>query len=87
MQYRRAKRPGATYFFTVVAYQRQILFGQPETVELLRTAFRTVKSKFPFLIDAIVVLPEYLHCIWTLPKEDANFSTRWRLIKSEFSRY
>jgi len=52
MQYRRAKNPGATYFFTVVTYQRQKIFHISETVDLLRTAFRTVKSKFPFTIDA-----------------------------------
>ena len=86
MQYRRAKNSGATYFFTVVTYQRQKIFHISETVDLLRTAFRAVKSKFPFTIDAIVVLPDHLHCIWTLPEDDANFSTRWRLIKSEFSR-
>ncbi len=87
MQYRRAKTAGATYFFTVVTYQRQALFREPETVDLLRTAFRTIKTRLPFTIDAIVVLPDHLHCIWTLPEGNANFSTRWRLIKSEFSRH
>jgi putative transposase len=55
-------------------------------VDLLRLAFRTVKAKFPFTIDAIVVLPDHLHCIWTLPERDADFSKHWRLIKSDFSR-
>ncbi|NJL38970.1 MAG: transposase [Leptolyngbyaceae cyanobacterium SM1_4_3] len=87
MQYRRAKTAGATYFFTVVTYQRQRLFHQPEMVDLLRSAFRTVKARFPFAIDAIVVLPDHLHCLWTLPEGDADFSKRWRLIKSEFSRH
>lgn len=87
MYYRRAKTPGATYFFTVVTYQRQTLFHTPQTVDLLRATFRAVKTKHPFTIDAMVVLPDHLHCIWTLPQADADFSTRWRLIKSEFSRY
>lgn len=86
MQYRRAKTPGATYFFTVVTYQRQLLFHTPETIDLLRNAFRNVKAKFPFTIDAIVVLPNHLHCIWTLPEGDADFSSRWRRIEGEFSR-
>jgi putative transposase len=86
MQYRRAKVPGATYFFTVVTYQRQRLFDAPEVVELLRESFRVVKQRHPFTIEAMVVLPDHLHCIWTLPQEDADFSMRWRLIKSEFSR-
>ncbi|MFG6104478.1 transposase [Leptolyngbyaceae cyanobacterium CCMR0082] len=87
MQYRRSRREGGTYFFTVVTYNRQQLFDTPEMVELLRESFRTVKQRHPFTIDAIVVLPDHLHCLWTLPKGDANFSTRWRLIKSEFSRH
>jgi putative transposase len=87
MHYRRAKTPGATYFFTIVTHQRQALLCDPQTVDLLRTSFRTVKVKHPFTIDAIVVLPDHLHCIWTLPEADADFSTRWRLIKAEFSRH
>jgi putative transposase len=86
MDYRRATTPGATYFFTVVTNQRQPIFQHLETIELLRQAFRTVKQKHPFSLDAIVVLPDHLHCIWTLPSGDADFSTRWRLIKGEFSR-
>ncbi|MEQ9354581.1 REP-associated tyrosine transposase [Coleofasciculus chthonoplastes] len=86
MQYRRAKTPGATYFFTVVTYQRQTIFDDGEMVELLRQCFRVVKQRHPFVIEAMVVLREHLHCIWTLPDNDANFSMRWRLIKTEFSR-
>lgn len=86
MHYRRAKTPGATYFFTLVTYQRQNLFHTPETIAYLRQVFRTVKDNHPFTIEAIVVLPNHLHCIWTLPPDDADFSKRWRLIKSTFSR-
>ena len=86
VQYRRAKIPGATYFFTVVTYNRQHLFQSDETVQLLRQAIYTVKQRYPFNIDAIVLLPDHLHCIWTLPDGDADFSTRWRLIKTDFSR-
>lgn len=53
----------------------------------LREAFHTVKQRHPFNIDAIVVLPDHLHCIWTLPNGDADFSTHWRLIKTYFSRH
>lgn len=59
---------------------------QPENIDLLRKAFRYVMQKHPFEINAIVILPDHLHTIWTLPKNDADFSTRWRLIKSYFSR-
>jgi putative transposase len=57
-----------------------------ENIDVLRDAFRTVRKERPFSIDAIVVLPEHLHCIWTLPEGDADFSTRWRLIKAQFAR-
>jgi putative transposase len=87
MEYRRATTPGATYFFTVVTYNRQRLFEHPDTVQLLRAAFHHVKQRHPFTLDAMVVLPDHLHCLWTLPFDDANFSTRWRLIKAEFSRH
>lgn len=78
--------PGATYFFTVVTYRRQAVFDTPETISLLRDALRVVKTNHPFSIEAIAVLPNHLHCIWTLPSGDADFSTQWRLIKSTFSR-
>ena len=82
MQYRRSKTKGATYFFTLVTHNRRQILCQPENVDLLRGAFRYVMQKHPFKIDAIVILPDHLHCIWTLPEGDADFSTRWRLIKS-----
>ena len=87
MHYRHAKIPGAIYFFTVVTYNRQHLFKHPETIQLLRQSFHTVKQQHPFDIEAIVVLTDHLHCLWTLPTGDANFSTRWRLIKSHFTRH
>ena len=86
MRYRRARLKGGTYFFTVVTHRRIKIFAQSDNVELLRQAFKKVKERHPFKIDAFVLLPDHLHCIWTLPQGDADFSTRWRLIKSDFSR-
>ncbi len=86
MQYRRAKSPGSSYFFTLVTHNRRSILCESENIELLRDSFRRVIQQHPFKIDAIVILPNHIHCIWTLPKEDADFSTRWRLIKSWFSR-
>jgi putative transposase len=87
MNYRRAKTAGGTFFFTVVTHNRRPFLCVPENIVLLRQAFRYAMSNHPFTIDAIVVLPEHLHCLWTLPVGDADFSTRWRLIKSHFSRH
>jgi len=58
-----------------------------ESVDVLHNAFRTVRQSRPFEIDAIVVNPDHLHCIWTLPPDDADFSTRWRLIKTCFPKH
>ena len=87
MQYRRTYIPGGCYFFTVVTHNRQHLFNNDETIEILRNAFRNVRSKHPFEINAIVILPDHIHCIWTLPPDDTNFSTRWRLIKTWFTKH
>jgi putative transposase len=84
--YRRNFVPGGSFFFTVnLADRRSRLLT--EKIDLLRSAFRYVALHHPFSIDAVVVLPEHLHCIWTLPPGDADFATRWRLIKTEFSRH
>ena len=85
--YRRVYIPGGTFFFTVVTYNRGRFLCLPENIDLLRQAFRYVMTNHPFKIDAMVILPDHLHCIWTLPENDYDFSTRWRLIKSHFSRH
>ena len=79
MQYRRFKIEGGTYFFTVVTQDRQPILCIPENIQLLREAFKHIKQKYPLKIDAIVILPDHLHCIWTLPGGDFDYSIRWRL--------
>ena len=87
MRYRRAFVPGASYFFTLVTEKRRPVLASGEAVGVLRDAFRAVRSTRPFELDAVVVLPDHLHCIWTLPPGDADFSTRWRLIKTWFTKH
>ncbi|MEN8205622.1 MAG: transposase [Pseudomonadota bacterium] len=82
MQYRRAFVPGGSYFFTMVTHQRHKLFTGDAPDEQLRGVFRRVMKESPFSIDAIVILPDHLHCLWTLSPDDADFATRWRLIKT-----
>jgi putative transposase len=84
--YRRIIAPGATFFFTVNCASRDGNRILVDHIELLRASFRVVKQRHPFEIDAMVVLPEHLHCIWTLPPGDADYATRWGLIKAGFSR-
>lgn len=79
--YRRAFQPGGCYFFTVVTYERQPWLTEPGNIERLRKAFQAVKRSRPFDMDAIVILPDHLHCLWRLPEGDSNYSERWRQIK------
>ena len=84
--YRRAFLSGGTYFFTVVTFGRQRFLTDPQCLKILRETIAEVRQKFPFAIDAWVLLPDHMHCIWTLPPEDADFSKRWGLIKAKFSK-
>jgi len=84
--YRRAYVAGGTWFFTVNLLQRHDNNLLVREIELLRRVVQQVRQKHPFHIDAWVVLPEHLHCVLTLPTGDSDFSLRWRLIKSAFSR-
>lgn len=82
--YRRPRISGATIFFTVALQQRgsDLLLHE---IERLRAAVRQTRSERWFDIDAWVVLPDHMHCIWRLPEGDDDFPVRWRLIKSRFS--
>ena len=83
--YRRARTANATYFFTVNLADRTSTL-LVDRIDDLRDAIRHVQHRHPFAIDAMVVLPEHLHAVWTLPPGDADHSLRWRLIKTRFSR-
>jgi putative transposase len=85
-RYRRIYAPGATWFFTVNLAERNRNALLVDKIDPLRQAFRYVKQRHPFRIDAIVVIPDHLHCIWTLPEGDTDYSNRWSLIKGQFSR-
>ncbi|WP_186406918.1 REP-associated tyrosine transposase [Candidatus Accumulibacter aalborgensis] len=85
MRYRRANVAGATYFFTVNLAERQSSL-LVEHIDALREALRRVRHAHPFRIEAMVVLPNHLHALWTLPADDADFATRWMLIKAGFAR-
>ena len=82
----RLQNPGGTFFFTLVTYRRRKILTQPESRMILREVIIEVRREHQFTVDAWVLLPDHLHCIWTLPKEDGNFSKRWGLIKAGFSR-
>lgn len=83
--YRRPRLPGASIFFTVALAQRGTTLLTDE-IDRLRLAVAVTRRERPFTIDAFVVLPDHLHCVWTLPERDSDYSTRWGAIKSRFSR-
>jgi putative transposase len=83
--YRRNFIAGGSFFFTVNLADRRLRL-LTDNIHALRAAFRETQRHHLFAIDAIVVLPDHLHTVWTLPEGDADFSTRWRLIKTSFSR-
>lgn len=85
-RYRRTHNKGTSYFFTVVTYRRQQILCDLQIRTALRQAIKTVREKYPFKIEAWVLLPDHLHCIWTLPPDDVNYSFRWGMIKRLVSR-
>jgi putative transposase len=84
-RYRRARIEGGTFFFTLTLADRSsdLLV---KNVGRLREVYRSVREHRPFDTIAICILPDHLHAIWSLPPDDADFATRWSLIKSGFSR-
>ena len=84
--YRRNFVPGGTFFFTVNLLERYPNDSLIRHIESLRESTRSVRVKYPFEIDAWVVLPDHMHCIWTLPPGDTDYTLRWRLIKAAFSK-
>ncbi|HEX9861279.1 MAG TPA: transposase [Nitrospirota bacterium] len=83
--YKRAYN-STTYFFTVVTHSRQPFLCTEQSRRLLREAINEVRARHPFKIDAWVLLPDHLHCIWTLPDGDSAYSVRWGMIKAGFSK-
>ena len=82
-QYRRARIPGGTFFFTVVAARRQPILTDEPVRQALRQAIQVVRQERPFRINGWVLLPDHLHAVWTMPVDDDAYATRWRLIKAQ----
>jgi putative transposase len=83
--YRRCYIPGGTYFFTIVAFHRQPILESALGRRCLHEAIRIVHRKRPVDVTAIVLLPDHIHTVWTLPQGDVDYSLRWKRIKEEFT--
>lgn len=84
--FRRSLTPGGTYFFTVTTHRRQHALTDPQIYAALKMAIQRVKTSHPFDIEAFVLLPDHLHCIWRLPPGDMNYAMRWSMIKRQVSQ-
>lgn len=85
-EYRRHYQQGGSYFFTVVTHHRRLILLNDDIRIALRASIAEVHQTLPFKVDAWVLLPNHLHCIWTLPENDDNYSLRWLLIKRGVSK-
>lgn len=83
--YRRAVQAGGRFFFTAVTYRRRPWLVDEAARSALREAITRTREKHPFTIEAWVLMPDHLHCVWTLPPGDSDYSTRWSLIKRRVS--
>lgn len=84
--YRRHHVHGGTYFFTLKTENNAPLFAELRNVRLLGAVFRETIARWPFEMTAVVLLPDHLHALWTLPPGDADYSMRWAWLKKEFTR-
>lgn len=85
--FRRCYVPGGSYFFTVVTERRARILANDLARDLMRAAFRDCLQRWPaFRVDAMVMLPDHLHAIWTLPPNDMDYSKRWGAIKKHFTQ-
>lgn len=83
--YRRNFVAGGTYFFTLITSRRRPLFRQDSTRKLLKKTMLDCFERRPVQVVAMVLMPEHLHTLWTLPPGDSDYSTRWRIIKNNFT--
>jgi putative transposase len=84
--YRRSLLKGGSYFFTVVTYDRLPILTSNKARAILHSAWIDVRKRFPFTTVAVCLLPDHLHCIWSLPENDADYSVRWKEIKRLFTK-
>ena len=85
-RYRRVRLEGGVFFFTVVTHERRPILTTDLGIECLRKAWHDTDSTMPFEVEAVCVLPDHLHTVWTLPDGDDEYPARWRKLKGIFSR-
>jgi len=84
--YRRYYVAGGTFFFTVKTARNVPLFRHDANARLLGSVLREMKQRWPVEVLAMVLMPDHLHTIWTLPADDADYPKRWGWVKKEFTK-
>jgi putative transposase len=84
--YRRCYIPGGTFFFTLVSDRRRPILDTDPARRCLHDAIEKIRARLPVEIVAVVLLPDHLHTVWTLPRDDARYPLRWKRMKEEFTR-
>ncbi|SUD91970.1 REP-associated tyrosine transposase [Psychrobacter phenylpyruvicus] len=84
-RYIRDNTYGGCYFITFVLQDRQSSLLTDYIAEF-RMAYRDTKKNYDFNLDAMVVLPDHVHMILTLPESSNNYSIIIASLKSQFSR-
>lgn len=85
--YRRCYVPGGSYFFTVVTERRAAILANDTARDCLRSAIRHCQHGLPFHVDALVILPDHIHAIWSMPPGDCDYSKRWGIVKRHFTQH
>jgi putative transposase len=85
VHYRRNRIPGGTYFFTVTLRDRRAATLIEHIDALCDALWRTLRQR-PLEINAMVVLPDHIHAVWTLPSGDVDYAGRWKQLKSCLTR-
>jgi len=83
--YRRCYVPGGSFFFTVVTERRAGILANDLAWDCLREAIRDCRHRLSFHVDALVILPDHIHAIWSMPQDDGDYSKRWGIIKKRFT--
>ena len=84
-EYRRAYIPGGTFFFTLVTYRRARFLCDHRARSILRECIHACRQRHPFVVEAMVLQPDHIHAMWSLPEGDADFSTRFLVLKKSFT--
>jgi putative transposase len=76
---------GKTYFFTL-ALPEWDAGAVMQRIRALCLELVKIKRKYPFNLDALVILPRYVQGILTLPGDTQETILLWHQVNSEFAR-